>query len=196
MGDYIRRLLIAAIMLLFVCLLFLGGKQSEAKSLSISERTKGWIWPSDGIISDLFYSRNGNHKGIDIAGEMGYPIYAVDNGKVTKSYLSSSYGNVIFIKHTNGMETVYAHLHTRFVKEKEKVNKGKIIGEMGSTGNSSGVHLHFEVHKNKWTATKKNAVNPILALGKVEVGQSVHAAQRKKTTIATNGKQGKVDSDR
>ncbi|MFT8322662.1 MAG: M23 family metallopeptidase [Bacillus sp. (in: firmicutes)] len=185
MGDYIRRLLIAAIMLLFISLLFLGGRQSEASSFSISERTKDWIWPSEGVISDLYNTRNGHHKGIDIAGDVGSPIYAVDDGIVTKSYLSQSYGNVIFVKHHNGMETVYAHLCERVVKKKEIVEKGEIIGKMGNTGDSTGVHLHFEVHNKKWTASKENAVNPIVALGKVVVGQTVQVNQKKRATIAS-----------
>ena len=178
MGDYIRRLLIAAIMLLFVSLLFLGGKHSEAKSPSLSERTKGWTWPSEGMISDTFNTRHGDHKGIDIAGDLGAAVFAVDSGDVTKSYFSQSYGNVIFIKHANGLETVYAHLNERFVKEGQKVEMGDLIGKMGNTGNSSGVHLHFEIHEKEWTVTKENAINPILALGKAEVGQTVEAVAK------------------
>ncbi|MGP7816100.1 M23 family metallopeptidase [Niallia sp. 01092] len=192
MIESIRRLLIAAIMLQFISLL-LGSSRSEASSISISERTKDWIWPSDGVISDLFNSRNGHHKGIDIAGELDSPIYVVDDGRVVKSYLSKSYGNVIFVKHHNGMETVYAHLNKRKVKENETVEKGDIIGMMGNTGESSGVHLHFELHNKKWTITKKNAVNPILALGNVEVGQSVHATHQKKDKYAAYQKQREND---
>lgn len=178
MGDYIRRILIAAIMLLFISLLFLGGKHSQAESLSLSERTKTWTWPSEGIITDTFNTRNGTHKGIDIAGELGDHVYVVDEGIVTKSYYSQSYGNVIFVKHDNDLETVYAHLSKRFVEEDQLVEKGELIGEMGNTGHSSGVHLHFEIHNKEWTVTKENAINPILALGNVQVGQTVKIAEQ------------------
>ncbi|WP_312098621.1 M23 family metallopeptidase [Niallia sp.] len=178
MGDYIRRILIAAIMLLFISLLFLGGKHSQAESLSLSERTKAWTWPSEGIITDTFNTRNGTHKGIDIAGDLGDHVYAVDEGVVTKSYYSQSYGNVIFVKHENDLETVYAHLNKRLVKEDQLVKKGELIGEMGNTGHSSGVHLHFEIHNKEWTVTKVNAINPILVLGNVQVGQTVKIAEQ------------------
>lgn len=195
MGDFIRRLLIAAIMLLFVSLLFLGGKASEAQSPSLSERTKGWTWPSEGMISDTFNTRNGDHKGIDIAGDLGASVYAVDKGLVVKSYYSQSYGNVIFIKHENGLETVYAHLNERLVVEKQKVEMGDIIGKMGNTGRSSGVHLHFEIHEKEWTVTKENAINPILALGDAEVGQTVEAAAKPARQEAAEAKRKQAEKD-
>ena len=179
MGDYIRRLLIAAIMLLFVSLLFLGGRHSNAQTPSISEKTSEWTWPSEGIISDTFNSRNGTHKGIDIAGDLGNNVFVVEEGEVTRSYYSQSYGNVIFVKHPSGLETVYAHLNKRLVSEKDKVEKGELIGKMGNTGHSSGVHLHFEIHNKEWTITKENAINPLLVLGDVEVGQTVRIAKTK-----------------
>jgi hypothetical protein len=184
MGDYIRRILIAAIMLLFISLLFLGGKHSQAQSFSLAERTKTWTWPSEGIITDTFNTRNGAHKGIDIAGNLGEDVYAVDEGIVTRSYYSQSYGNVIFVKHKNDLETVYAHLNKRFAKEKQLVKKGEVIGEMGNTGQSSGVHLHFEIHNKEWTIAKENAINPFLVLGEVEVGQTVKIAVEEESEAA------------
>ncbi|TRZ37702.1 M23 family metallopeptidase [Niallia circulans] len=195
MGDFIRRLLIAAIMLLFVSLLFLGGKASEAQSPSLSERTKGWTWPSEGMISDTFNTRNGDHKGIDIAGDLGASVYAVDKGLVVKSYYSQSYGNVIFIKHENGLETVYAHLNERLVVENQNVEMGDMIGKMGNTGRSSGVHLHFEIHENEWTVTKENAINPILALGDADVGQTVEAAAKPARQEAAQAKRKQAQKD-
>ena len=111
MRDYIKRLIIAGIMALCISLLFLGGKHSQAEEISFKDKTNHWIWPSDGLITDTFGTRHGNHNGIDIAGPYGSPIYTVDDGVVTKAYYSYSYGNVIFIKHDNGLETVYAHLN-------------------------------------------------------------------------------------
>lgn len=179
MRDYLKRLLIAGLMALCVSLLFLGGKHSQAAGLDISEATKDWVWPSNGTITDMYGTRNGEHKGIDIAAKYGSPIYTVDSGEVVKSYYSGSYGNVIFIKHDNDTETVYAHLKKRLVTEGQKVNQGDLIGEMGNTGDSSGVHLHFEVHKHKWTFDKKNAINPIFALGEGKIGQTVYALHKK-----------------
>lgn len=176
MRDYMRRILIAAFILLFVSFLFLGGRHSQAETPSLSERTIDWTWPSEGIISDTFNTRNGNHKGIDIAGDLGDAVYVVDDGIVTRSYFSQSYGNVIFVKHDNELETVYAHLNTRDYNENDVVKRGDKIGEMGNTGHSSGVHLHFEIHNKEWTVTKENAIDPILVLGEVVVGQTVTIA--------------------
>lgn len=178
MRDYIRRLIIAGIMALCIGLLFLGGRHSQAETLSIEEITNNWIWPAEGIITDTYGTRRGSHKGIDIAGVGGTPIHAVDGGTVTKSYYSDSYGHVVFVKHPNSLETVYAHLRKRNVVEGRTVKQGEILGEMGNTGDSSGSHLHFEVHQNEWTVDKKNAINPVIALEKVEHGDSVQAMKK------------------
>jgi hypothetical protein len=179
MQDYLRRLLIAGIMAVCVGLLFLGVKNVQAENPSIHELTSEWMWPAEGVLTDSFGTRNGDHKGIDIAAPLGSPVYAVDKGIVTKSYYSDTYGNVVFVKHDYGMETVYAHLQERMVQEGVKVDQGGIIGKMGNTGDSSGVHLHFEVHTKEWTFDKKNAVNPMTALGYVEVGQAIAVSANK-----------------
>jgi LysM repeat protein len=181
MQDYIKRLLIAGLMALCVSLLFLGGKHSQAEMLEIPEMTSHWIWPADGVITDVYGTRHGHHKGIDIAAEVKTPIHTVDHGVVTKSYYSGSYGHVVFIKHDNGLETVYAHLNKRMVKEGQIVKQGDMIGEMGNTGDSSGVHLHFEIHQGEWTYEKENAVNPILALGEAAIGQPIAALEKLKS---------------
>lgn len=177
MRDYIRRFIIAGIMALCVTLLFLGGKHSQA-DLSIGELTANWTWPADGLITDTYGTRKGSHKGIDIAAPLGTPIYSVDEGTVTKSYYSDSYGHVVFVRHGNNTETVYAHLQNRLVNEGEVVQANQQIGQMGSTGDSSGVHLHFEVHLNEWTVDKRNAVDPKMALGEISVGEYVAFAPK------------------
>jgi murein DD-endopeptidase MepM/ murein hydrolase activator NlpD len=184
MEDYIKRLLIAGLMALCVSLLFIGGKHSKAEMLDIPEVTSHWIWPAEGVVTDLFGTRNGNHKGIDIAGDLETPIYTVDKGVVTKAYYSNTYGHVIFIKHDNNLETVYAHLNKRLVTEGQAVELGDMIGEMGNTGDSSGVHLHFEVHKQKWTYGKENAVNPEMAFGEGTIGQTVMALTKPRDYVS------------
>ncbi|MBP3039694.1 peptidoglycan DD-metalloendopeptidase family protein [Bacillaceae bacterium Marseille-Q3522] len=174
MRDYIKRFTIAGIMALCVSLLFLGGKHSQA-NVQIKDTTSHWSWPSNGMITDTFATRSGNHKGIDIAGEAGSPVFAVDKGVVTKSYYSYSYGNVIFIKHDYQIETVYAHLQNRLVEEGTQIEQGAIIGKMGSTGNSTGVHLHFEIHVTEWNHRKTNAVDPAVAFGNISKGEMVQA---------------------
>jgi murein DD-endopeptidase MepM/ murein hydrolase activator NlpD len=181
MRDYIRRLLIAAIMALCVSLLFLGGKQTEASMQDGNEIRVGWIWPTDGVISDTYGTRHGTHKGIDIAGNLNAPIVAVENGVVAKSYFSNSYGNVIFIKHPNNYVTVYAHLNSRLVHEGQQIKQGDRIGTMGRTGESTGVHLHFESHQVEWTFDKKNAIDPENLLGHTEVGVAVKGGRSSNT---------------
>ncbi|KAA9026165.1 peptidoglycan DD-metalloendopeptidase family protein [Niallia endozanthoxylica] len=187
MREYIKRFLIAGIMAVCVSLLFFGIKHAEAAS-SINEVTANWMWPSDGVITDSFGTRQGQHMGIDIASSPGTSIHAVENGVVSKSYYSDTYGNVVFIKHDKNFETVYAHLQARMVQKGTRVHKGDVIGKMGSTGDSSGVHLHFEVHQSHWTVDKKNALNPMLALGEVKVGQAVAAVQKDQLAVETAGR--------
>lgn len=108
-----------------------------------------------------------NHHGIDIgSGGRAIPIVAAADGVVIQSYVSSSYGECVMITHRiNGSTytTVYAHLRSgsRTVSNGQVVRKGQIIGYMGNTGRSSGVHLHFELHRGSWNKSKSNAVNPI-----------------------------------
>lgn len=96
------------------------------------------------------YSLKTRHKGIDYAANRGVPIYAVDDGvvyKAGKGVLDSSYGYQVVLKHKHGF-TNYAHMSRISVKS-GNVKAGQIIGYVGSTGNSTGNHLHFEYHKGK-----------------------------------------------
>lgn len=90
-----------------------------------------------------------NHKGTDI-GRVGYtsPVYASKAGTVIVSQYSSSYGNYVAISHGSGNTTLYAHMSSRKVEVGQYVNQGDVIGITGSTGNSTGPHLHFEVTEN------------------------------------------------
>ncbi|MFJ5715692.1 peptidoglycan DD-metalloendopeptidase family protein [Neobacillus sp. NPDC093127] len=174
MRDYIKRFLIAIIMALCISLLFLGGKHSEAAGrLETKEMKDRWIWPADGVISDTFGTRQGKHKGIDIAGKIDTPVLAVDGGEVVKAYYSNTYGNVVFIKHPSHLVTVYAHLNKRTVIPGQTVKKGEVIGKMGRTGVATGTHLHFETHQMEWRYDKRYAMDPESLLGKADVGEAV-----------------------
>ncbi|MGG1675100.1 peptidoglycan DD-metalloendopeptidase family protein [Neobacillus sp. NRS-1170] len=174
MRDYIKRFLIAIIMALCVSLLFLGGKHSQAASLEkMKELQEHWIWPADGVISDTYGTRQGKHKGIDIAGKIDTPVLAVDDGIVIKSYFSNTYGNVVFIKHPSKVVTVYAHLTRRNVYVNQNIKQGDVVGKMGKTGQATGTHLHFETHELEWRYDKKYAIDPERLLGKADVGEFV-----------------------
>lgn len=174
MRYYIMRIIIAGISGVSIVVLFFGGKHFQADSPNPKEQ-RAWIWPADGIVSDTFGTRQGKHKGIDIAGKKNSPIYAVDDGIVEKSYYSNSYGNVIFIHHQGNFVTVYAHLNSRYVSEGQFVKQEQIIGKMGSSGQATGVHLHFETHQSQWTYEKKFAFDPDGLLGVKKVGEVVQA---------------------
>ena len=88
--------------------------------------------------------RGRRHQGVDLPLKTGEPIYATFTGKVRVSKNWSSYGNMVIIRHENGIETFYAHLSKRLVEAGDWVNAGDVIGYGGSTGRSSGPHLHFE----------------------------------------------------
>lgn len=102
-------------------------------------------WPTSGTITQAYWA---GHKGLDIAGWLGAPIAASDSGHVVYSgWDDTGYGNMIVIDHSNGFQTLYAHLQTAYVSAGDNVSKGQQIAEMGSTGRSTGPHLHFEIRQ-------------------------------------------------
>ncbi|MBS4218270.1 M23 family metallopeptidase [Bacillus sp. FJAT-49711] len=113
--------------------------------------TGNFTWPTNGgyVSSGVGQRWGAHHKGIDIARPSNYTIKAADNGIVVEAgWNNGGYGNKIVIDHQNGYRTVYAHLRSIGVSVGQKVEKGSAIGVMGSTGNSTGTHLHFEVYQN------------------------------------------------
>lgn len=118
--------------------------------------TGNFIRPYYGTITSRYGSRWGrNHNGIDYGGSVGDPIKAADGGTVTfAGWNSGGYGNLVIISHGNGKETYYAHMSSVSVKAGQKVAQGAVVGKLGSTGRSTGPHLHFEIRING------NPVNP------------------------------------
>ncbi len=124
--------------------------------------------PTTGRLTSHFGQRWGTfHSGIDIGknGRPGsVPIYAAAEGSVIRASYDRSYGNVVFITHViNGqvMTTVYAHMESLSVSNGARVEKGQLLGYMGNTGNSTGPHLHFEIHNGPWNGSRSNAINPL-----------------------------------
>lgn len=101
-----------------------------------------------GIRNDPLRRSQSFHSGVDIRGYYGTPVYATADGTVTMAKYYGSYGNAIRIKHSSEYQTLYAHLMRIEVEEGQEVKKGDIIGTIGSTGRSTGPHLHYEVLKN------------------------------------------------
>ncbi len=121
----------------------------------------GYIWPTKGVLTSGYGRRWGRmHKGIDIANAVGTPIVAVAPGIVVSAgWNSGGYGNLVEVQHADGSVTLYAHNSRILVRRGQAVEQGQQISEMGSTGYSTGPHLHFEVHP-----PGRGAVNPIAYL--------------------------------
>lgn len=115
--------------------------------------------PLKGGYISSYYGENritSNHKGLDIANNLGEDVMASFEGKVISAgYNNGGYGNLVIIQHSDDMKTYYAHLNDIYVSEGQQVKKGEVIGEVGSTGYSTGPHLHFELRVNE------KPVNPL-----------------------------------
>lgn len=104
-----------------------------------------WVTSQYGTRKDPFKGSRASHKGVDLASRTGNKIKVKAAGKVTKAEFSRGYGNLVVIDHGNGFETKYGHLNKIYVKKGEKLKYDDVIGEVGSTGRSTGPHLHYEV---------------------------------------------------
>ena len=130
-------------------------KQEELKQQQIQINTgSGYVWPLDGcyVLTSLAGGRThpitgkpNNHLGIDVRADYGTPIKAARGGVVLISTYHWSYGNYVVVDHGNGDTTLYAHMSSRSVSVGQTVKQGQVVGKIGSTGSSTGNHLHFEV---------------------------------------------------
>lgn len=109
---------------------------------------KGWMSSRFGRRNDPFTGRIAWHEGVDFAGKEGSDIIAVASGVVTWSGERYGYGQLVEVNHGNGFSTRYAHCKENLVKVGDVVKKGQVIALMGSSGRSTGPHVHFEVYKN------------------------------------------------
>jgi peptidoglycan hydrolase CwlO-like protein len=144
-----------------------GGGGSSVSAPPVSSGS--WTRPAPGIISSGFGTRPGFrpgefHYGVDIANHSSnVPIVAAADGVVIRANYDNSYGNYVIMTHSiNGQiyTTVYAHQQKLLVSSGQVVSKGQQIGVMGSTGDSTGQHLHFEIHIGQWIKNTINAVDP------------------------------------
>lgn len=117
-----------------------------------------WLWPAKGMFTSGYGWRWGRmHKGIDVANSVGTPIIAAQRGRVTfAGWSNGGYGYLVEISHEDGSRSLYAHQSRILVDLGEEVRQGQQIGQMGSTGRSTGPHLHFEIH-----APGHGAINPV-----------------------------------
>lgn len=134
-----------------------------------------------GVRSDPFQGRAAMHGGIDLAGPLGTEIYATADGTVGRSQWAGGYGNLVEIDHGKGIQTRYGHLSKALVSPGQRVKRGDLIARMGSTGRSTGSHLHYEVRIDG------KAVNPIPFLQSNDYLQSVQARAAMATRVALGG---------
>jgi len=116
--------------------------------------SRGWLSSYFGIRTDPFNGRRVHHSGVDFAGKMGSDVVSVAAGVVTYSGKRSGYGRLVEINHGNGYSTRYGHSSELLVKVGDTVKKGQVVAKMGTSGRSTGPHVHFEVLLNG------RAVNP------------------------------------
>ncbi|HEX8980287.1 MAG TPA: M23 family metallopeptidase [Parasulfuritortus sp.] len=120
----------------------------------------GYVSSPFGVRPDPFTGKLARHEGLDFSDRIGAPIHAAESGIVITARLSPDYGNEVEIDHGNGLVTRYGHCSRLLVKEGDMVKRGQEIAEVGSTGRSTGPHVHFEVRKDGV------AVNPVLYLSR------------------------------
>ena len=136
----------------------------QVKQVGVKEPPSGYgtgtfSAPVSGTITSRFgYRRSGYHKGLDIANSYGTPIRAADNGIVIEAGWDGLFGKLAKIDHQNGYVTYYAHNSSFAVSVGDVVQKGDVVAYMGSTGNSTGNHCHFEIHKNGVVQNPENYI--------------------------------------
>lgn len=130
-----------------------------------------------GVRTDPFRGTAAMHAGVDIPGPMGTPVYATADGVVERSGRAGGYGNLVEINHGKGIETRYGHLSKILVAENSRVHRGQLIGLMGSTGRSTGSHLHYEVRVDG------RAINPVPFLQTAAFAKAEAPAQLQKVAM-------------
>jgi len=138
---------------------YLARGERHAPTVPVTGASGSFLWPASGQISQYF---SWYHPALDISNLGGGPIHAADGGVVTVAGWpdASGYGNRVILDHGNGYTTLYAHMSAIYVGAGQKVGKGEVLGMMGSTGRSTGTHLHIEIRNSG------SALNPLGMLSK------------------------------
>ncbi|MET0138050.1 MAG: M23 family metallopeptidase [Sphingobium sp.] len=139
-----------------------------------------------GVRNDPFNGSHRMHQGVDIPGALGTPIYATADGIVSRAQWAGGYGNLVEISHGNGLQTRYGHMSKLIALPNQRVVRGQLIGLMGSTGRSTGSHLHYEVR------IAGSAVNPIPYLEGTNYELALNAAR---TQVAMGGPEARSRND-
>lgn len=140
-----------------------------------------------GVRSDPFRGGAAMHAGVDLAGPIGTAIYATADGIVGRATWANGYGNLVELEHGRGIQTRYGHLSQILVKQGQRVKRGDLIAKMGSTGRSTGSHLHYEVR------LEGEAVSPLPYLQTADY--MIAMQQRADTQVALGGPEEAADAE-
>jgi murein DD-endopeptidase MepM/ murein hydrolase activator NlpD len=133
-----------------------GAMRTERAATALRERIRSdarseagvrFRWPVHGRLTSSYGSRRGAHEGIDIAAPRGTAVLAAEAGKVVFAGRMSDYGKMVIVKHTGNYRSIYAHVRRFHVRKGSFVESGQKIAEVGTTGNATGPHLHFEIRE-------------------------------------------------
>ena len=146
---------------------YTGGGELLPDGSIVADGSSGWQLPYKGsyvVTSQFGEVRSGGrtHKGVDLVGQGSKHIYPVNSGTVIVGYDSGGYGNYVIVNHGNGYWSLYGHMSQVYVKNGQGVNKNTILGVEGSTGHSTGSHLHLEIRKG--SNSSANTINPLTFL--------------------------------
>ena len=146
---------------------YTGGGELLPDGSFANDTSSGWQLPYKGsyvVTSSFGEVRSGGrtHKGVDLVGQGSKHIYPVNSGTVSVGYDSGGYGNYVILNHGNGYWSLYGHMSQVYVKSGQGVNKNTILGVEGSTGHSTGSHLHLEIRKG--SNSSANTINPLTFL--------------------------------
>ncbi len=156
--------------------------------LPLGRPIPGKITSRYGPRTDPLNKKKGFHSGVDIKGPYGQKILATADGTVTKSTVNGSWGHYIKINHGNGYLTIFAHMKKRLVKKGEKVIRGQTIGTVGSSGRSTGPHLHYELRLNNKPVSPHKFMN----IEKLVLAADTSKAKVKKLVLTADASKAKV----
>jgi len=139
--------------------------------LPLGRPVPGSISSKFGKRADPLNKKKAVHEGVDIRGKKGERIQATASGKVLKAFKNGSYGNYVKIDHGNGYHTVYAHMQNYLVNKGETIKQGQVVGQVGSSGRSTGPHLHYEILLNN------RPINPVRFMKVAELSHTFTESQ-------------------
>ncbi|MFT3977443.1 MAG: M23 family metallopeptidase [Sphingomonas bacterium] len=160
--------------------------QSQALSIPLDRPVDSFRYTSPfGIRSDPFRGSQSFHSGVDLAAPVGTPVHATGDATVGRAGVAAGYGNLVTLEHGGGIETRYGHLSRILVKAGQRVRRGDVIGLVGSTGRSTGSHLHYEVR------LADQAINPLafMAPGDERIALNETVGTRAGSALAMGGPQ-------